>query len=579
MLLPHQHTQKRRRRGARKKRLQAGSPPAAPNGTERAAGRLPSNERRLLAVTLLFLLALGICEARLYVLAQNADAGAAARRQSLWTQQLTDGRGMFFDHALRPLTNAVQQPAAVICAGTPGYDSLFSLTLPEDRPLLYNGVGSRAPFVVRLSALPAIQNGVFTFSYPVRYSDVPLARHIIGYCSGEGIGVSGLEKTFDDYLRGGGDTLTVECTTDARSQAADSTPRLRCTQGSGHALQLTLDTVIQRICEDVAQQTMTTGAIVVLESRTGRIKGCVSMPQFDPNNVYQSIQAQDTALINRAFSSYNVGSVYKPLLAAAALEKGTASLVYDCTGSIEVDGHTYRCARREGHGTVDLTGALQASCNCYFIRLGQLLGAQELVTFSALCGLGSATPLGGGSRSGRGNLPDVQTLANSGELAGLSFGQGQLTATPLQMAAAFNVFANDGVYISPSLVEGKVDGRTGQVTESLYRPQQLQVLSPAHAAEMRAMLVSVVEEGLGAGAAIPEARVGGKTGTAQTGRTKTNDDGSETELYESWFVGFYPAEQPQYTIAVMMDSTDRMGEEVAPVFAAVCRQLYYLQAA
>ena len=105
------------------------------------------------------------------------------------------------------------------------------------------------------------------------------------------------------------------------------------------------------------------------------------------------------------------------------------------------------------------------------------------------------------------------------------------------------------------------------------------MLSPAHAAEMRAMLVSVVEEGLGAGAAIPEARVGGKTGTAQTGRTKTNDDGSETELYESWFVGFYPAEQPQYTIAVMMDSTDRMGEEVAPVFAAVCRQLYYLQAA
>ncbi len=537
----------------------------------------PHTERRLLALVLAFLLLLGLCEARLYLLALDDTAYTAVKRQSLWSQQLTRGRGILYDHALRPLTDTAQQAAALVCYGTQDYTRLFSAALPEERAALYAGVGGGDPFVVRLNAALPENSETFTFTYPLRYDPLPLAQHVIGYCNGEGVGVAGLERAFDDYLQGGSDTLTVECTTNALDQAAGEGPRLLRTQGSGHGLQLTLDTVLQRVCEDVACQYIPTGAIVLMECRTGRIKGCVSMPQYDPNNVYKSIQAQDTALINRAFSSYNVGSVYKPLLAALALETGfSPTTQYECTGAIEVDGHTYRGARRSGHGTLDLAGALQYSCNCYFIWLGQQLGGQRMVDFSALCGLGSATQLGGGYRAGSGNLPSAAQLQNSGELAGLSFGQGKLTATPLQMAAAFNVFANDGIYITPSLVEGEVNCYTRQVTRSLYRPSQLQVISPENAALMRRMLVEVVEEGLGAGAAIPEARVGGKTGTAQTGRTHTDTDGTQTELLESWFVGFYPADEPRYTIAVMMDSTEVMGEAVAPVFAQLCRQLYYL---
>jgi penicillin-binding protein 2 len=435
-------------------------------------------------------------------------------------------------------------------------------------------VGGSNPFVVRLKRESAAP-GIFTFSYPLRYAALPLAQHIIGYCGGDGAGVAGMERAFDGWLQGGADVLLAECSTDALARAAGKAQLVR-RQGSGNALQLTLDRILQRICEDVAADLLPRGAIVVLECRTGHIKASVSMPQYDPYNVQKSIEADDTALINRAFSSYNVGSVYKPLLAALALENGLdAEELYECTGSVEVDGHTYRCARRSGHGSIDLAGALQQSCNCYFIRLGQRLGGQTILEYSTLCGLGQATALGGGYTAGRGNLPTAAVLENSGELASLSFGQGKLTATPLQLAAAFNVFANGGVYVSPSLVEGLVNSNTGDVTESLYRPVQLRLLESSTASAMLELLEGVVTDGLGAAAAIPEAAVGGKTGTAQTGRALADDPGQE--LYDSWFVGFYPAQQPRYTIAVMADSTTQTGEDVAPVFAAVCRQLYYLQ--
>lgn len=533
-------------------------------------------DKRVLAMVGLFLLLFSVCEARLYVLALDTDAYAAVQRQTSWSAQLTNGRGMICDHNFQPLTNLTNRYVAVISSGTRDYLELFDATLQEDRPLLYSGVGKSTPFLVRLNS--TVENREDVFSYTQRYADVPLALHVIGYCNSDGVGVTGLERAFNDYLTDGEDALSVFCSTNAMAQA-DGTqlPWLDSVQGTGNALQLSLDRAIQRVCEDVACDTITTGAIVVMECRTGRIKASVSMPQYDPEDVQKSIEAQDTALINRAFSSYNVGSVYKPLLAALALEQGFDPMAeYECTGEIEVDGHIYHCAYQKGHGSVNMLKALEDSCNCYFIWLGQQLGGKSIVDYSSLSGLGRATQLGGGYKAGSGNLPDETVLQNSGELAGLCFGQGKLTATPLQLAAAFNVFANNGIYVSPTLVEGEFNSYTGEVTQSFYRPEELQVISEETAAAVRDMLTKVVEEGLGAGAAIPEASVAGKTGTAQTGRTRKNEDGTETEIYESWFVGFYPAQNPQYTIAVMMDSTDRMGEAVAPVFGKVCRALYYL---
>ena len=226
----------------RKKRT-ARRPLSRKKGTEQSGtenGQHPEElRRRLLGLVFVFLLLFGLCEARLAHLALDADAAAAVRRQSSWEQQLTQGRGIIYDHDLEPLTDTIRQAAAVVTAGSSGYNDLFRLALPQDRTLLYSGVGGSRPFVVRLNALPETETAAVTFTYPMRYNVLPLAQHIIGYCSGDGRGVAGMERAFDDWLQGGADVLWAECSTTALAQAAGDV-RLVQKQGSGNALQLTL---------------------------------------------------------------------------------------------------------------------------------------------------------------------------------------------------------------------------------------------------------------------------------------------------------------------------------------------------
>ena len=213
------------------------------------------------------------------------------------------------------------------------------------------------------------------------------------------------------------------------------------------------------------------------------------------------------------------GSDITGALAAAALEQGiSAQETYECTGSIEVGGHVYRCAYGRGHGTVDMKTALEQSCNCYFVQLGLRLGAQTVYDITKSAGFGQSQQVAGGLRAASGNLPDAAQLEDLGQLASISFGQGALTATPVQVAAMMNLFANGGRYVEPVFVEGIVDEYTQSVTESLYRPVQRQVMDKDVAEVIRQMLVGVVEEGLGRKAAPRAGGAGGKTGTAQTGR-------------------------------------------------------------
>ena len=140
-----------------------------------------------------------------------------------------------------------------------------------------------------------------------------------------------------------------------------------------------------------------------------------------------------------------MGSVFKPVLAAAALEQGILP-EYECTGAVVVDGQIFRCAGGVPHGTVDMTAALEKSCNGYFIRLGQQLGAETLLQMSRQLGFGQEVPVAGALHADAGKLPSAGELAQSGQLANFSFGQGGLLASPVQIAAMMNTIASGGVY-------------------------------------------------------------------------------------------------------------------------------------
>ncbi|WP_367925455.1 peptidoglycan D,D-transpeptidase FtsI family protein [uncultured Ruthenibacterium sp.] len=517
-----------------------------------------------------FILAFTILAANLALLCTNEQYAQAASDQTQTTLTLYNGRGNIYDCNFVPLTNVFVQTYAAVEPGGTSYHALFESIPETQKSLFYSRIQMGTPFLIEVEPQGQTQPE-YLFSSPVRYYPNPTAVHLIGYLDSEGHGVSGAEYAYDDLLTQASTSTRVLCTTTAVGEFLESAPpKMLYTQGSGAGIMLTIDETIQRICEGVAQQMMKKGSIVVLETATGRVRASVSVPTYDPDDVATSISRNDSSLINRSISAFNVGSVFKPILAAAAIEAGLdTSAVYECTGSTEIGGHVYRCAYGKGHGKVNLKQALEQSCNCYFIHLGLQLGAEKVEQAARLCGYGTETCYMGTLTTAKGNLPDAQQLENLGQLASISFGQGALTATPIQVAASINVFANQGRYIEPTFVEGIVNEYSQTVTQSLYSPIQRQAFRPDTAETIREMLVSVVENGLGSPAQPLHGGAGGKTGTAQTGRFQ--EDGEE--IMDAWFAGFYPAENPQYTIAVLLDSGTYSSDDAAEIFGKVATDL------
>ncbi len=524
------------------------------------------NAKRLLALFGAFVLAFSVVLGRCYVTADNQTYAAAAEGQRITNLPLEGERGGFYDANGVPLTGKERQYYALCIPGESSYARLFHLAAPGAQNLLYTRRNAAEPFLIPVSG-DLSNTGVYTYAVPKRYLKTPIACHLLGYLNGEGEGVAGLELAYEEVLHPAASSY-IQCVTNAKGALLNGQPPKLYSSTEQRGVQLTLREEIQRACEGIARSQMVSGCILVLETGTGRVLASVSLPEFDPEHVAASIQADDTSLLNRPFCAFNVGSVFKPVLAAAALEQGLDWFTHTCVGYVEVDGHIYRCAQGIPHGTVNLRQALEQSCNCYFVRLGQQLGGQTVWEMARR----QAVYLSAGMKTGEGTLPGPEVLENTGQLAGLSFGQGQLTAAPLQIAAFMDTIASGGSWHSPFVVEGLVNEADGNLLEKTPAPAERRVLERADAERLQDMLATVVSAGIGGGAQPTFGTAAGKTGTAQTGRY--NEQGEEQLNF--WFAGFYPAEEPRVAVVVMQDGQAEVPVSSAAVFRQVCDALHFL---
>lgn len=531
--------------------------------------------RRLsvLGIVLVFLAGIVLCRA-LWV-GTDTQYAANAGAQTAQNTELPRQRGNFYDRDGRLLTGYTKVWYALCVPGDISYATLFPYVSYAEQAELYEKRNSTTPFLVRVDRDLTVE-GVPTFASFERYLPAPIAVHLLGYLDGEGEGVSGLEYAYEDVLAQAGDEAVVSCVTTAQGRlVSGSEPAVEIeTPGTGQGVQLTLDADVQRLCEGIAGLTMERGCIVVMDTRTGEILASVSMPEYDPNNVAESIRADDTSLINRTLNPFSAGSVFKVVLAAAAYENGLDWFTHTCTGSVEVAGQTYRCAQGRAHGAVNLRQALEQSCNCYFVELGQILGGETILQEAEKFGFGQPCAVAPGLKSNAGIVPAAEDLENVGQLALFSFGQGGLTATPLQITAMMNTVADGGRYCTPRFVRG-VTNDTLQIDTPLQVPEPESVLDTDTARILRSMLQSVVEEGIGGEAAPQEQAAGGKTGTAQTGQYTEQGE----ELLNYWFGGFYPAEDPCYTITVLQDGILEPEYSSAAIFARIANGLQVLDTA
>ena len=215
-----------------------------------------------------------------------------------------------------------------------------------------------------------------------RYQEDQDAVHVIGYLDGDGNGVDGIEKAYNGYLADGGQ-LSAVYQVDALNQAIAGMERTidDTSELQNKGVVLTLDKEIQEIAQEAAEKYLTKGSVLVTEIPSCEIRASVSLPTYSPYDVADTLDEKGAPLLNRAFSSYPVGSVFKLVVAAAALEKGVStSLVYDCPGSISVDGMEFKCFNGVGHGKVDLEKAIAYSCNGYFIKLTEQMKPEELLS-------------------------------------------------------------------------------------------------------------------------------------------------------------------------------------------------------
>lgn len=429
-----------------------------------------------------------------------------------------------------------------------------------------------------------------------RYPHGTLASHLLGYANeindveldslasagyrpGDLIGRSGVERSYEELLRGrdGAEFVIVNARGKRVSMLEREPPRA---PESGHDLVLTVDLAVQRAMEE-AMADVERGAGVALDPRDGAVLGLVSRPAYDPNEFSRGIsyarwrdltRGDRNPLLNRAIQGvYPPGSTYKIVSMLSALEAGVSrpeSRYQPCLGSYLFGGRRFGCWKREGHGSLDFIGALQHSCDTYFYQVGPRLGLQKLETSSRQMGLGERTGIDL-PQERRGLIPDQAFYDRRwgphqwrpGLMLNLAIGQGELLLTPIQMATMTAQVANGGRPVRPHVVrEVRGLGRRGP-----GKPKNSGTTAAAgHLEAVRRGLEKVVTEGTGTASRVQGVRVAGKTGTAQ------NPHGEDHAL----FVCYAPAEAPVIVLAFVIENSGHGGSVAAPIAGHVLRRLF-----
>ena len=326
---------------------------------------------------------------------------------------------------------------------------------------------------------------------------------------------------------------------------------------------------------------------MAIDPRTGEVLAFVSKPTFDPNLFVEGIDQESWSalsesinkpLLNRALrGTYPPGSTYKPFMALAALETGKrgANVMVNDPGFFNFAGH--RFGSPEGNlGMLDMRRSIQVSSNIYYYSLANEMGVDLIHDFMKPLGFGQSTGIDLGGEV-RGVLPSTEWKRNAykrpeqkkwfaGETISLGIGQGYNSFTMLQLAQATAIVANGGIKHRPHVVLGTRDAVTGQVSPVVRPTSENLGYKPAHVAVVREGLTSVVTSGTARGVfAGAGYQAAGKTGTAQTGQYDENGE----ELLNYWFSGFYPADDPRYTITVLQDGILKPETSSAAIFAKV----------
>ncbi len=524
-------------------------------------------KKRIFSAVLIIILSfVGLC-GRIYNISTNADFVSA--QPHIRVRELGNKRGTIYDRNGKKLVN--EKSKTIACA-RPTAENAVIISKLKGKKYAKETVlkGYFTSFIFEDKTILTENDNLKTFDIFERYTD-NLALHILGYTDADNKGVTGIEKYYNKEIEKYNGSLSVAYSADALgrmliSENIETRDNNYYTQGG---IMLTLDKDFQLIVEKALKNgSIDKGAAIVLDVKTSAILACASTPIFERNNIEQFLNATDSPFLNRAFECYPVGSVFKPVTAAAALENGIGLSNFNCKGYIEKSGNIFKCNKLEGHGSIDFNNAIAFSCNPYFIEAGTGTGAKKLLNTAKNLGFGKTIDLGNGFTLPSGTLPDLKELNSEAAIGNFAFGQGKLTASPLQIAACFATIANEGKYNTPYIYKGEIN-TNGSLTPSIQNNEK-RILSKKTCNTIKKAMMETTFSGTGKAAYTFLFNSCTKTATAQSGQY--NEDG--TEIKYCWFVGFFPAENPRYVICILKENGSSGGIDGAPVFKEISEKIY-----
>lgn len=507
-----------------------------------------------------------------------------AQHQQQRTVEVSARRGVIYDRAGRELAMSVSVDSAFAVPteipNLAGTISLIShITTSDPRELLARCKAAKtfcwvarkaeADIAARLRALNL--RGIYFQKESKRfYPKGELAAQVIGYVGTDDEGLSGIEREYDDKLRGRPGEMLISV--DARRKWFGSVEKQ---PEPGQNVILTIDQQIQYIAERELAAAMESthaisGTIVVENPHTGEILALANRPTFDPN---RAREINPERLKNHAVSDvYEPGSTFKLVTISAALEEKltTPQEVFDCQmGSIVING--MRIHDSKPHGLLPVSDILADSSDVGSIKIGMRLGDERFYRYIRAFGFGEPTgiELPGETRG----LTKPPSRWSKVSFAAISMGQ-EIGITPLQLTSLISTMANDGLRVAPRVVAAATDPHSAPQTMTFQAKEQRRVLSSMTAAQMRQMMQGVVLHGTGKKAVLEGYSSAGKTGTAQKVDPATH--AYSHAKYVASFAGFAPINNPAIVVAVILDSAVGLhqgGQVSAPVFQRVAQQV------
>jgi len=433
------------------------------------------------------------------------------------------------------------------------------------------------------------------------------ASHLIGYLSeinscelksdkysvykaGDFIGRFGVEKKFEQYLRGKIGGRQVEVNAKGRVVRVIKTVNAR----PGYNLYLTIDLKLQKKAEELLKGLA--GAVVAMEPLTGEILGLASSPSFDQNNfVVGMTHKQWNLLISNTYrplenkvlqGEYPPASTYKMITAIAALEEGIIDRdsTFSCNGSYKYGNRIFRCWKKSGHGNVDIIQALSESCDVFFYQIGHKLGADRLAWYARKCGLGKITGIKS-DQEASGLVPDTEwkkrrtgNAWQGGETLSVAIGQSYNLVTPIQMVVLTSAIANGGVRNKPKILR---EVRTAEGSIVCKRETESYGKLPASEDTLKIIKKGMWEtvngsKGTAKNAFIKGIDASGKTGTAQVVNSSIYGDDDKVEKLahhkpHAWFLAYAPSNDPKIAVAVIVEHGEHGSSTAAPIAMEIIR--------